>query len=302
MGAILDALQQRKTPIRIAVGDRAAQAKPSGTSISVEEKCELLEMLRLGMSYKEARTAFKVRTGKDVKERSLARWAAEAVHGKGASIAERIEDRRPARSGRGGCVEGGFKVALVDHLNRNFTTWKHLHPDQCWCQWQLVEIRFWLVFGVLPVRVSLFDAEFRNQSLVNVAGDADWAEWYDQQITTRLAGGDLDSGVQDLLDAVSRAFPSFEPMAHKGKLKFCERSIRDGLRAGGYVESNPRKRQSTSPLVRLSAPVWVKATGGVQDGGQTEVSAVAGEDTPSSAPETESVPMPKEGGAKQGPV
>lgn len=292
MGAILKVLRQRKTPFSVAGKKRAAPgrglngaaqtslqnrpgAKRSMAPISVEEKCELLEMLRLGKSYKLARRIFRERTGKDVKERSLARWVATAVQGEGVSIPERLADRRKVRSGRGGCVEGGFKKTLVDHLNRNFTTWKHLQPSQCWGHWQLVEIRFWLVFGVLPVRVALLNAEFRNQSLVKVAGDVNWngwAEWYDQQITTQLAGGDLDSGVKDLLDAVSKAFPSFEPMAHKGNLKFCARSIRDGLGVGGYVESNPRKRLSASP-------VWVKITSEVQTESAADGNAADGDGT-----------------------
>jgi len=50
-----------------------------------------------------------------------------------------------------------------------------------WQHWQLLEIRFWLVFGILPVRIALLDANFNNQGLVNVAADvnwSDWAEWY----------------------------------------------------------------------------------------------------------------------------
>jgi hypothetical protein len=247
-------------------------------TISLADKCRLLEMLRLGRSYKVAVHEFKKESGKAVSIRTLCRLAASFVQGDERNGLARITDRRKERSGRGNSSMGAFTRVLGDHLNSNFVTRKGLPYRQCWTYWHLEEIRFWLIFNTLPIRIALMEERLTNQPMVSHALDENWmqwtwhkwADWYNTQIAEQLASRTLDMNVISLMDTVRQAFPMFTLSPFAGKLKFCERSIRLALKNSGYCESKAL-RFVTSPVWHRSVP---PDTGELDGGTEPAVLAV----------------------------
>ena len=308
LSTILKVLRQRTTPITVAACDdmalerksddetqtdakTAVTAKPSRTSITVAEKCELLNMLRLGKSYKEAKLVFKERTGKTVGARSLARLANKFVLGMEKSGLLRIEDKRATRSGRWNSPQGKFTDTLVDHLDDNFRSRNGLSHFQQWVFWDIQEIRFELVFGVLPVRVALMCPDFDEGDAtpgVPTSGHRhDWRDWHIEQIRNHVGKTGPRADVMDLIERMKIRFPLSKPYPFTGRLKFCERSVLKALKIGGYVESHAVTRG-------IDGRMWVRIDANIEGDDQPEPDAAAEQDVPSPAQETENAPMPDE--------
>lgn len=265
MGNTLRELRARKHPVaRRAIRrnaleqTRASSPSSSNSGLTPEEKCELLELLRKGKSYKQAIVACGKRFGKSVSQRSLARWAAMVAKSPG-RLPEEVLLNQYHNSGRGNSSEGAFTDLLVPFLDRNFRTRNGYRYKAQWVYWKLEIIRFCLLFAIVPPDAALTRKDFVNQigesteafeerlsRVPRKHGSQDLfrftrTKWYEERIDRRLTGKPEDEEIQCALKQLARAFPFEVPPMH-GRLVFCERSILRALEKSGYKDdtrSNP---------------------------------------------------------------
>jgi hypothetical protein len=252
--------------------------------LTAEEKCELIELLRTGKSYKQAIAAGGERYGIKVSQRSLVRWADSVV--KNPRIPpEKVLLHRYHKSGRGNSHEGAFTDLLVPYLNRNFLTRNGYAYEHEWVCWNLTMIRFCLLFAVVPPNVALGRKDFvkrigrssdefkktlgvafsiqstdsgkprpisRRKSIFRRnSGMKEWTGWCEARIAKRLDGKPEEKDIQDALERLADAFPLETPPFH-GRLIFCVKSISKALERAGY-----RIKTSLFPILKRNL-IWEK--------------------------------------------
>jgi hypothetical protein len=202
--------------------------------------------------YEDVIRAFKRETGKQVSLRSLARWAAAVADGKPLAAASSY-----ARNGRGNSDEGCFTDWLVPYLNRTFTTAGALKYQQQWRFWTVREIRFMLLFGVLPPRMAVLGELEENlrAGLYKLAKDCgSWQALSKLCIEKPLTHDELPQAVANYITRCNKS-EKRESTPFDARMKFCERSIRAALKEGGYVANQNRAFADKAPRwVRRASP------------------------------------------------
>lgn len=246
---VLDTIRKRRVPFITTVSPPCSQISTTGTlvpgdspsSVTSKEKLELMEMLRSGLSYSRAKRRFFLQTKKEVTLRSLARWASSTADAVERGEEPNFDDKRRVGEQRKH-PRNKFTDGLVPYLERNLMPSRNRALNNDWRFWWVIEIRFLLVFRVLPVRAAIANPNFRNLQGVESMKRwprRKWVHWYGELIRRRVAGERLSAEDDMILKQIqSLAALEVEPPFHRG-LKFCERSIRASLENCYHENKSP---------------------------------------------------------------